>query len=118
MQTHSNKPFLSRLRFALGGVRHTALTERSLQIQSLVLIWVVIVLADLRPSALWWALATLSGTFVLAVAVEHLTGHPHPELHPEITLLKHCADGTALVAWLGALGVALALLIGSLRRAC
>lgn len=117
MQTHDNKPFLSRLRFVLAGVRHTASTERSLQIQTLVLIWVAIVLGHLRPSALWWALATLSGTFALAAAVEHLAGHPHPELHPESRLLKHCADGTALVAWLGALGVALALLIKSLRSA-
>jgi len=92
-------------------------TERSQQIQSLVLVWVVILLAHLQPSPLWWALVALSGTFVVAAAVERLAGHLHPELHREIRLLKHCADGTVLIAWVGALGVAIALLIALLRGA-
>ena len=43
--------------------------------------------------------------------MERLAGHLHPELHPEIRLVKDCAAGGVLLAWLDALGVAIALLV-------
>ena len=120
MQTHKNQPFLSRLGFALAGVMHAVRTERSLQIQSLVLLWVVIALARLQPSPLWWALVILASSAVLAAelfntALERRADHLHPDLHPEIRLVKDCAAGGVLIASVGALGVAIALLIALIR---
>jgi len=120
MQTRKNQPFLSRLRFALAGVTHAVRTEGSLQIQSLVLLGVLIVLARLKPSPLWWALVLLAATSVLAAelfdtAVERLADHLHPDLHPEIRLVKDCAAGDVSIASVGALGVGLALLVAVIR---
>ena len=121
MRTRKNQPFVSRLRFALAGVTHTVRTERSLRIQLFALLWVLIVLARLQPAPLWWALVILAASTVLAAelfntAVERLADHLHPDLHPEIQLVKDCATGGVLIASTGALGVAVALIIALLRR--
>ncbi len=88
MQSRKNQPFLSRLRFALAGVTHAVCTERSLQIQSLVLLCVVSALACLQPSPLWWALVLLAPLpswqpNLFYTAVERLADHFDPNLHPE-----------------------------------
>jgi undecaprenol kinase len=121
MRTRKNQPFVSRLRFALAGVTHAVRTERSLRIQLFALLWVLIVLARLQPAPLWWALVLLAASTVLAAelfntAVERLADHLHPDLHPEIRLVKDCAAGAVLLASIGALGVAIALIIALIRR--
>jgi len=116
MQAHKNQSFTCRLGFALAGVTHAVRTERSLQIQSVVLLCVLSMLVYLQPAPLWWALVILAASAVLAAelfntAVERLADHLHPELHPEIRLVKDCAAGAVLIASVGALGVAIALLV-------
>jgi len=116
METGKNQPFLSRLRFAIVGIVHGLRTENSLRTQALVLLLVLIVLGLLRPAPLWWALVILAGSAVLSAelfntAVERLADHLHPDLHPEIRVVKDCAAGGVLVSALGAVGVAIALLI-------
>jgi undecaprenol kinase len=116
MEIRENQPFLSRLRFAFAGVTHGLRTERSLRTQMLALLLVAIVLALLQPAPLWWALVLLAGSTVLAAelfntAVERLADHLHPDLHPEIRLEKDYAAGGVLITSVGALGVAIALLI-------
>ena len=116
MQAHKNQSFMRRLGFALAGVTHAVRTERSLQIQSVVLLCVLSMLVYLQPAPLWWALVILAASAVLAAelfntAVERLADHLHPELHPEIRLVKDCAAGAVLIASVGALGVAIALLV-------
>jgi undecaprenol kinase len=116
METRKNQPFLSRLRFAIAGIAHGLRTEQSLRAQTLALLLVLIVLALLRPAALWWALVILAGSAVLAAelfntAVERLADHLHPDMHPEIRLVKDCAAGGVLISSAGAVGVAIALLI-------
>ena len=120
MQTRKNKPFLSRLRFALAGVTHALRAERSLRTQMTALLLILIVLALLRPAPLWWALIILAGSAVLAAemfntAVERLADHLHPDLHPEIRLVKDYAAGGVLITSAGALGVAIAMLIALFR---
>ena|ERR1700686_5929603 len=121
MPTRKNQPFVSRLRFALAGITHAVRSERSLRIQLFALLWVLIVLARLQPAPLWWALVILAASTVLAAelintAVERLADHLHPDLHPEIRLVKDCAAGAVLLASIGALGVAIALIIALIRR--
>jgi undecaprenol kinase len=120
METRKNQPFLSRLRFASTGVAHALRTEKSLQTQALALLLVFIVLALLRPAALWWALVILASSAVLTAelfnsAIERLADHLHPDLHPEIRLVKDCAAGGVLITSVGAAGVAIALLIALIQ---
>jgi undecaprenol kinase len=78
------------------GIVHGLRAGRSLRTQVLVLIAVVIALIVLRPAPLWWALVLLASSAVLAAelfntAIERLADHLHPELHPEIRIVKECA---------------------------
>lgn len=116
MQSVKNQPFSTRLRFALAGLMHALRTEQSLKTQASALLLVVIALIALRPAPLWWALVILSSAGVLAAelfntAIEHLADHLQPEQHPEIRIVKDCAAAGVLLMVMGAIGVALALLI-------
>ena len=114
-----NQPFHSRLFFALAGVASTLRSESSFKLQAVAAIVVVAALLWLRPAPVWWALAALTVSFVLAAelvntAIEHLADHLHPELHPKIKLVKDCAAAAVLVASLGALAVAAAFVVAKL----
>lgn len=121
MGTQKNQSFLTRLRFAASGVAQGLRTERSLRTQMLVLPLVLIVLGFLRVAPLWWALVILAASAVLAAelfntALERLADHLHPEVHPEIRIMKDCAAGGVLISSVGAVGVGIALLIALLQR--
>jgi len=114
-----NQPFHSRLRFALAGIASTLRSESSFKLHVVAAAVVLGTLVWLRPSPVWWALAALTVSFVLAAelvntAIEHLADHLHPELHPKIKLVKDCAAAAVLVASLGAVAVAAAFLVSSL----
>ena len=116
METHKNRSFLERLRFAIAGAAHGLRTERSLRTQTLALLLVLIVLVQLRPAPLWWAAIILASSIILAAelfntALERLADHLHPDLHPEIRIVKDCAAAGVLILSVGALGVAIAFLI-------
>ena len=121
MDTGKNQPFWTRLRFALAGLAHGLRTERSVRTQTVALLLVISALLVLRPAPLWWALVVLAGTGVLAAelfntAIERLADHLHPELHPEIRIVKDCAAAGVLVTVAGALSVAAAFAIELLRQ--
>ncbi|HHM05225.1 MAG TPA: diacylglycerol kinase [Gammaproteobacteria bacterium] len=107
-----NKPFISRLGFALEGLRAAFRTERSFRTQAAVAAALLALLALLQPPPLWWALAGVMVALVLAAelintALEGLADHLHPERHPQIKLVKDCAAGAVLVLSVGALWVGL-----------
>jgi len=111
-----NQPFRERLRFALAGLRHAARAEKSVRIQIVVFVLVMVVMALLRPGPAWWGLVLLASAGVLATelvntAVEHLADHLHPEVHPSIRIVKDCAAAAVFVAVLGAVGVGVALIV-------
>jgi undecaprenol kinase len=121
MQTHKNQPFSTRLRFALAGIAHAYRTEQSLKTQMLALLLILVLLLICRPAPLWWALVISASASVLAAelfntAIERLADHLHPELHPEIRIVKDCAAGAVLCVVIGAIGVAVALLVELTRR--
>jgi len=108
-----NQPFLRRLGFAVSGLT-AALGESSFKTQLVAVVAVLVALIWLRPAPLWWALVALAVALVLAAeltntAVERLADRLHPEKHPEIKLVKDCLAAAVLVASLGALAVAAAL---------
>ena len=115
MSGYKNRSFLSRLGFALQGLAHGVRSERSLRMQLAALAAVLVALAILRPGALWWALVLLSSAAVLAAelfntAIERLADELHPEHRPGIRIAKDCAAAGVLLAVLGAVSVACALL--------
>lgn len=116
-----NQSFALRLRFALHGIGHALRTEHSVQLQAGAFVAALVVLAVLRPPAVWWALTVLASALVVAAellntALEELADHLNPQAHPRIRLVKDCAAGAVLVAVLGALGVALAFALQLLRH--
>lgn len=111
-----NQPFHRRLAYALSGLRAAFAAERSLQTQAAAFVLVCIVLAVTRPGALWTAAVLLASAAVLAAelfntALEALADHLHPDVHPQIKLVKDCAAAAVLVASAGALAVGLALAV-------
>ena len=121
METRKNQSFPARLRFAMAGIAHGIRTERSLRTQALALLLVMLGLLILRPAPLWWALVIVSSAAVLAAelfntAIERLIDHLHPELHPEVRIVKDCAAAAVLCCTIGAVGVAIALLVDVVRR--
>ncbi len=113
---HKNRSFPQRLGFAVAGLRHALRGERSLQTQLGILLIVVAALVYLHPPALWWALISLCAAGVLAAelfntALERLADHLHPDLHPQIRIVKDCAAAAVLCASLGAVGVAIAFVV-------
>ncbi len=116
MSSYKNRPFPVRLKCALQGLAHALRAESSLRLQALAFVAAVLVLAVLRPPAVWWALVLLASAAVLSAelfntAIEHLADVLHPQQSPGVRLVKDCAAAGVLIAVLGALGVAVALLL-------
>jgi diacylglycerol kinase (ATP) len=102
--------------FALTGLAHAVRAERSLRTQLACLVALGLVLAYLRPPAVWWGLVGLCAAGVLAAelfntAIEHLADHVQPDLHPQNRIVKDCAAAAVLCAALGADAVAIALVV-------
>lgn len=121
MAAQKNRAFIHRMGFALAGIAHALRAERSLRTQAFALLAVLAVLIVLRPSPLWWGLVLLASSAVLAAelfntAIERLADHLHPELHPEIRIVKDCAAAGVLLVSAGALVVGIALAIELLRN--
>jgi undecaprenol kinase len=122
MSGHKNQRFRARLGFALRGLAEALRTEASLRLQALAGALALAVLLVLRPAAVWWALVLLASAAVVAAelfntAIEHLADELHPQHSPGMRLVKDCAAAGVLIAVLGALGVAVALLVHLLSAA-
>jgi len=114
--SYKNQRLHARLTFALRGLAQALRSEASLRLQALAFAAALLVLLLLRPPAVWWALVLLASAAVVAAelfntAIEHLADLLHPEHSPGVRLVKDCAAAGVLVAVLGALGVAAALLL-------
>ena len=95
-------------------------SEASLRLQALAGAAALAVLLALRPPAVWWALVVLASAAVVAAelfntAIEHLADVLHPQQSPGVRVVKDCAAAGVLIAVLGALGVAAALLVRFFR---
>lgn len=116
MTASKNQPLMARIRFACAGLVHGARAERSVQLQLIALGAMLVALIVLRPEPVWWALVVGSSALVIAAemfntAIEALADHLHPEIHPNIRIVKDCAAGAVLIASLGAVGVGVALVV-------
>lgn len=118
---HKNQPFYKRIGFALVGIGYALRSEQSARIQVVLFVVVVVALLIMRPGPFWWALVMLASAGVLAAemfntAIEHLADHLHPEIHPSIRAVKDCAAAGVLLASLGAVAVAAALVVHLIER--
>ena len=118
---HKNQPFYKRVGFALAGIGYAVRSEQSARIQVGVFAVVVVALLVMQPGPFWWALVMLASASVLAAemfntAIEHLADHLHPEIHPSIRAVKDCAAAGVLLASLGAVAVAVALVVHLIER--
>ncbi len=116
-----NRPFHHRLGFALAGLAHAFRHERSVRTHVAAAGLVLVALLVLRPAPAWWALAALASGAVVAAelfntALERLADHLHPDLHPEIRIVKDCGAAAVLVLAVAAVLVALALAVEALAR--
>jgi undecaprenol kinase len=116
MESYKNQRFRARLGFALRGFAHAMRSEASLRVQALAGAAALVALLVLRPAAVWWALVLLASAAVVSAelfntAIEHLADLLHPQQSPDVRVLKDCAAAGVLIAVLGALGVAVALLV-------
>ena len=110
-----NQPFHRRMGFALAGITETWRRERSFRAQVGVAVLVIVALAVSRPPLIWWALVGFIIFAVLAfeivnAALETLIDHLHPDIHPEIRIVKDMAAGAVLLIVLGAVVVGAVLL--------
>ncbi|HKR20885.1 MAG TPA: diacylglycerol kinase [Stellaceae bacterium] len=115
-----NRSLWRRSGYALNGIFAGLNREGSLRLELAVAAAALILLAWLRPPAVWWAIGVLIMASVLAAelinsAIEALADHLHPTLHAEIRVVKDMAAGAILVLNLAAL-VVLALLLATALR--
>ncbi len=111
-----NRPIHERMGFALAGLREAYAREQSFRIHVRTLVAAIVVLLILRPSAIWWAAIAIVAALVLAFemvnsALEGFIDLMHPEVHPEVKVVKDMASGAVLVAGFAAIVVAVCLLI-------
>lgn len=114
-----NQHFLRKLSNALAGIAFAWKTEQNFRIEVFFGMATLAVFAILQPAAIWWALILLCIMLVLAAelvnsAIEALTDHLHPGLHPSIGRVKDMLAGFVLLASCGAAIVGLLALYSSL----
>ncbi|MDO9183274.1 MAG: diacylglycerol kinase [Bacteriovorax sp.] len=97
-----NQNFLKRVSFSLQGLSSAWQTERSFRDQLVITFLVIVALAILKASALWWAIhflvigATLAAELI-NTSLEYILDLLHPDFHPQIGRAKDCAAAAVLV---------------------
>ena len=114
-----NLAFKERLSFAWSGLCSAWHSEASLRTHVGMSLLLLIALLILQPALLWWALCGVMVTLVIAAelvntALENLADHLHPEQHPRIKIVKDCAAGAVLILSIGALWVAVMMVVSAL----
>ena len=115
-----NRSCRARIGFAGAGWRAAWARERSFRTQVCFAGLALLALLMLQPSPIWWALVALTCALVLALelinsALEGLIDLLHPEIHPEIKVIKDMLAGAVLAISCAALVVAMALVIAYVR---
>ncbi len=111
-----NNRFHVRLGFALAGLRQCWRCESSFRTHVLAGAGALGALVILRPQPIWWGIILLVSVLVMAFealnsALERLIDHLHPDIHPEIGIVKDMAAGAVLLLSIGALIIAACLAV-------
>ena len=110
-----NRSFNERVVFALNGLGWAWQRENSFRVQIALAACAAVALVVLRPPLVWWAVIAITIALVLAIelvnsAFEAFVDHLHPDIHPEIRIIKDMAAGSVLLSAAGAVVVGLLLL--------
>lgn len=97
-----NRSFYDRMQFALSGIAAGWRREKSFRTQAGIAVLVIAGLVVFGVPAVWCAVVMLAAALVLAAelfnaALEALIDHLHPDLHPEIGVVKDMAAGGVLL---------------------
>lgn len=111
-----NKHLFFRMGFAISGLRYAFNREKSLRFQLIAAFVACGFLLFLKPAIYWWAIVFVVVAMVIAAemfntAVEGLCDFIQPEKDERIKNIKDVAAGAVLVTSVGAILVALALLM-------
>lgn len=111
-----NRPFYVRMGFALNGIKACWRSESSFRAHVGMAAAAIAVMIYVQPAAIWWALIGVAITSVMAFelvnsAFERLIDHLHPDIHPEIGIVKDMASGAVLLTGVGAFVIAVSLLV-------
>ncbi len=104
---HKNLNFITRLGFALNGIRKAWKIEKSFRLQCVAALVLFLFCVVTRPPLIWCAAFTAMAALVLALelvnsAVESLLDRLHPERNELIGIAKDCLAGAVLVASMAA----------------
>lgn len=110
-----NQPLYRRAGFALEGLMAAWKSEKSVRAHGMAIAATVLLLFYLQPEPVWWALTLLAVGTMLVVelintSVEKLTDRLHPDLHPDIKIVKDVLAGAVFVSCCAAGCVVLAML--------
>jgi len=111
-----NKHLFFRMGYAISGLRHAIGQEKSLRFQLIAVLVVCGFLLIVQPPVYWWAIVSVVIAMVIAAemfntAIEGICDFIQPEQDERIKNIKDVAAGAVLVTSLGAIIVALVLLL-------
>ncbi len=111
-----NRPFRERIGFAAAGLHEAYRRERSFRTHCLFGLAALVALLVLRPAPVWWGLIAVVVALVLALellnsALEGIIDLLHPDIHPEIKVIKDMVAGAVLAISIAALVVAAAMVV-------
>lgn len=115
------RPLHERLGFAWAGLVEAHAREDSFRVHVRTLAIAIVVLLAIRPAPIWWAAITIAAVLVLAFellnsAIESMIDLLHPDIHPEVKIVKDMASGAVMVSGIGAVAVAVCAVVDSWPR--
>ncbi|NCP12351.1 MAG: diacylglycerol kinase [Sphingomonadales bacterium] len=108
-----------RILFALAGIRDGFVREKAFRQQSIAIVLAIVMLAIVRPPAIWSALllATLAAALAMELmngAVETLADHLHADRHEAIRIVKDMSSAAVLVLNLANAALAIWIIVAAL----
>jgi len=115
-----NKELILRMGFAISGLRYAINCEKSIRFQLICALLMLLLMLVLQPALYWWAIVLIVMVMVVAAemfntAIESICDFIQPENDERIKNIKDVAAGAVLVTSIGAVLVAIALLLDVLK---
>jgi diacylglycerol kinase len=115
-----NQHITIKIKNAMNGLGFAWQDEANFRAHILSGLAALLLFSIVQPAAIWWALIVLCIALVLAAelinsAIEALSDHLHPDIHPSIGKVKDMLAGMVLIVSIAAAVVALLALVSTLN---
>jgi diacylglycerol kinase len=95
-------PLRKRFEYSVDGLKAAWEAESSLRLEVAAVVLLVVLLAVLRASEIWWAIFALLAACVVSAelvntAIENMCDLFHPEVHSRIKVAKDCGSAAVFV---------------------